>query len=272
MAIIVLRLHKSIARDSIPVSTLTHEPDELSLNLEDPSPKELLNLQRDPQLVGTAPPLPVQLIQSFDSPEDEAVPSVSWGLIAVGAARSGLTGTGITVAVLDTGIDPAWKTLPTFASVDITTKNFTMAPDEDVNGHGTHCATTVFGRPTTGCQIGVAPGIERALIGKVIGDSGDSTDAVFKAILWAFENGAQVISMSIGMDFPAYREQLALPLPDKLATSKALAGYRANVHEEFAAWLEDEVTEVWEFRKLREALPGEPPGVERITAAVKDKK
>jgi subtilisin family serine protease len=67
------------------------------------------------------------------------------------------------------------------------------------------------------------------LIGKVIGDGGGSTDAVFKAILWAFESGAQVISMSLGMDFPAYREHLALTFPDKLATSMALAGYRSNV-------------------------------------------
>src|SRR5262249_15571769 len=102
-------------------------------------------------------------------------------------------------------------------------------PDEDTDGHGTHCAGTIFGRTTDGCRIGVAPGIRKALIGKVIGAGGSSTDAIFKAILWAYQSGAQVISMSLGMDFPRYQEKLSVIFRQRLATSMALAGYGANI-------------------------------------------
>jgi hypothetical protein len=229
MELIILRSNKSPHRDNVPVSTLSHEPGELSVSVEDVHRKDQLTLQRDPGVIGIAPPMPVQLIHSLDASATDIVPSVSWGVETVGATRCVFTGAGVTVAVLDTGIDPAWKTLPAFAGIDIKMRNFTTGPDEDRDGHGTHCAATVFGRPTAGCRIGVAPGVERVLIGKVIGEREGSTDSIFKAILWAYETGAQVISMSLGMDFPGYQEKLSATLPQRLATSMALAGYRANV-------------------------------------------
>jgi subtilisin family serine protease len=67
------------------------------------------------------------------------------------------------------------------------------------------------------------------LIGKVLGQGGGSTDAIFRAILWAYQSGAQVISMSLGIDFVGYQKRLSKILPQNLATSMALAGYRANV-------------------------------------------
>ena len=187
-------------------------------------------MRRDPTVLAVAPPIPVQLIEALEAPAVPglAPPATSWGVEAVGADASKFSGAGVTVAVLDTGIDqehPAFKD----RGVEINTANFTDEPETDINGHGTHCAGIIFGRSTNGCRIGVAPGIARALIGKVIGKGGSSTLAIYKAILWASQNGAHVISMSLGMDFPSYRERLAAVMPDKVATSMALVGYRANV-------------------------------------------
>ncbi len=67
------------------------------------------------------------------------------------------------------------------------------------------------------------------MIGKVIGREGGSTEAIFKAILWAYQNDAHVISMSLGMDYTRYQKSLATVYPSELATSMALAGYLANV-------------------------------------------
>ena len=228
---IILRSNKSVPSDTVPVSTLTHNPGELSIQVQDLSPKDEFSVQRDPQVIGAAPPMPVQLIRATEHSAalPTVPPAISWGVQAVGAAGSAFSGEGVTVAVLDTGIDAAWKTLPAFLGVEIETKNFTDSLADDRDGHGTHCAGTIFGRETDGCRIGVAPGIGRALIGKVIGPGGGSTDAIFKAMLWAYQNGAQVISMSLGMDFPGYQEELSTFLPKRLATSMALAGYRANV-------------------------------------------
>jgi subtilisin family serine protease len=146
---------------------------------------------------------------------------------AVGADTSPFTGNGIVVAVLDTGIDPNH---PAFAGVDLVRKNFTNAGDDDDHGHGTHCAGTIFGRDVNNTRIGIARGVKKAMIGKVLGGNGGGSDVVMQAIQWATNNGANVISMSLGIDFPGFVKELTgQGIPTELATSMALEGYRANV-------------------------------------------
>jgi subtilisin family serine protease len=105
------------------------------------------------------------------------------------------------------------------------------AAPADTHGHGTHCAGTIFGRTVGGRRIGVAQGVKRALVGKVLGAGGGGSDKIAAAIQWAAEGGANVISMSLGMDFPGFVETLVgrfgMPIP--AATSRALEGYRSNV-------------------------------------------
>ena len=177
-----------------------------------------------------APVVPLRLIEPVPAPPGVATPAsagVTWGVRAVGADTSPFNGAGVVVAVLDTGIDP---THPAFAGVQLQRRNFTAGADDDENGHGTHCAGTIFGREVNGTRIGVAPGVTRALIAKVLGRGGGGSDQLAEAINWAVSNGAHVISMSLGIDFPGYvRELQGQGLPPELATSVALEGYRTNV-------------------------------------------
>jgi subtilisin family serine protease len=108
---------------------------------------------------------------------------------------------------------------------------FTSSGDEDKVGHGTHCAGTIFGGVVEGKKIGIAPGVAKALIGKVLGDGGNgNSDMIFKGIQWAVEGGAHVISMSLGFDFPgSVGKMKANGWPVELATSTALEAYRANL-------------------------------------------
>lgn len=203
------------------------------VEVADLSHRELPDLRRDPTIHASAPVMLVRLVAPMATDQPDAAVAdrkVTWGVEAVGANRSRFSGQGITVAVLDTGID---STHPAFkgAGLELIEKDFTEEGNGDANGHGTHCAGTVFGRDVDGVRIGVARGVKRALIGKVLGKSGGgSTDQIFQAINWAVDAGANVISMSLSIDFPGFVERLVgAGMPVALSTSKALAAYRANV-------------------------------------------
>ncbi|WP_198157100.1 S8 family peptidase [Aquincola tertiaricarbonis] len=146
----------------------------------------------------------------------------------MGADQSRFDGNDIVVAVLDTGIDPSHVA---FQGVQLERRNFTSESDDDLHGHGTHCAGTIFGRDVNGVRIGVAPGVRRALIGKVLGEGGGSSDRIAEAVQWAVNGGANVVSMSLGIDFTAYARSLEHEqgLPEPAAISRALEGYRQNV-------------------------------------------
>lgn len=188
-------------------------------------------LTREAGMVAVAPAMPMKLIEPRDGGA-ATVPTAAgnaWGIEAVGAHTSPFSGKGVVVAVLDTGID---ANHPAFPSTGLTLiqQDFTGEGLIDQHGHGTHCAGTVFGRDVQNTRIGVARGVGKALIGKVIGQRGGSSDRIAQAILWAVTSGANVISMSLGIDFPGYVAALqAAGMPAEMATTRGLEGYRQNV-------------------------------------------
>lgn len=204
-------------------------PASVSLEVDEIGKADLRDLRRDTNVIGIAPSMPMKLIEPRQGPAVGATAgTVAWGVKAVKADTSPLTGKGIVVAVLDTGIDSSH---PAFAGVELVQKDFTGEGDGDGHGHGTHCAGTIFGRDVENMRIGVACGVDKAVIGKVLGSNGGgSSDEIIRAMLWALDEGANVLSMSLGMDFPGYVDQLVREgMPTNLATSRALEAYRANV-------------------------------------------
>lgn len=196
---------------------------------------ENLSASRAAEVAGTkgvecvAPVVPLKLIApvAINAPIDAKVAGTTWGIKAVGADTSKFTGDGAVVAVLDTGIDPNHAS---FKGIELVRRNFTTEADDDLHGHGTHCAGTIAGRKVDGFRIGVAQGVKKLVIGKVLGEGGGGSDSLLAAIQWSLENGANVISMSLGIDFPGLvAELVGKGFPPALATTIALEGYRANV-------------------------------------------
>jgi subtilisin family serine protease len=191
------------------------------------TPREVSELARDPDVQAVAPVIPTQLIRPLEV-DATAAAQRAWGIAAVGAAESTYSGAGVVVAVLDTGIDRAH---PAFAGVTLVERDFSGTGDGDRQGHGTHCAGTIFGRDVAGSRIGVARGVQKTLIGKVLGDDGGGDSRmIFQGLQWALEEGADVISLSLGFDFAtAVRRMVEQGWPADLATSSALESYRGNL-------------------------------------------
>jgi hypothetical protein len=195
---------------------------------------EAADAQRDDNVMSLIPPMPVTLIRPVVDVQNGALSDerddATWGLEAVGALESTCDGAGVRVAVLDTGLDldhPAFKHLRGAGAIKV--RNFTNGSDGDVSdhdGHGTHCAATICGGVVDGVRLGVAPNVKSLLVGKVLGP-GDGAGTVANALLWAAGEGVDVVSMSLGIDFPGWANYLVEDQGVSLrqATSMALDDY-----------------------------------------------
>jgi subtilisin family serine protease len=105
------------------------------------------------------------------------------------------TGQGIKVAVLDTGY-----TKHKYGPEPVAARSFISGQSwQDQNGHGSHCAGTVLcRRDEQGNSIGLAPDAE-LIVGKVLSNEGSgSSGGIAAGVRWAADQGAHVISMSLG--------------------------------------------------------------------------
>ena len=142
---------------------------------------------------------PNYVYKAFDVPNDPEY-SQQWNLrsINIESAWDETKGSGVTVAVIDTGISP----VPDLKSTKFV-KGYDFVNDRiesfDDSGHGTHVAGTIA--QSTNNNYGVAGvAYEASLMPlKVLGGSGGGTVAdIAEAIRFAADNGADVINMSLG--------------------------------------------------------------------------
>ncbi|WP_460525614.1 S8 family serine peptidase [Flindersiella endophytica] len=125
---------------------------------------------------------------------DRSVPQVgapvAWG--------RGLTGAGVDVAVLDTGID---TTHPDLAGRVRASEDFTGEGTDDELGHGTHVASIVAGTgaASDGRYKGVAPDAN-LMSGKICDSTGWCEESwILAGMRWAaVEQHAKVINLSLG--------------------------------------------------------------------------
>jgi subtilisin family serine protease len=137
-------------------------------------------------------------------------PPVQWGLLQVGApaAWTVSTGGGVTVGVVDSGIDAGHEDLAgkVIGGANCVGSNGNTAGCKpggatDVVGHGTHVAGIIAALTNNG--IGVASMAPDAHLVSVqaVGSDGSGSDAdVGAGIRWVVDHGASVVNLSLGAE------------------------------------------------------------------------
>ncbi len=124
----------------------------------------------------------------------------SWGVARIGAGpvhQDGVSGVGVKVAVLDSGVDYTHPDLALNYGGGHDFVNSDTDPFDD-NSHGTHVAGIIAARDDDAGVVGVAPGATIYAL-KVLDASGHGTFSnVLAALDWAVANGVQITNNSYG--------------------------------------------------------------------------
>ena len=140
---------------------------------------------------------------------DEPLFVNQWGMDAINAPEAwnaGYTGESVKVFILDSGIDAEHPDLTTNLNTDLCTS---FVPGEDYNvdygfyfNHGTHVAGIIAAADNNFGVIGVAPEAEIIAV-KVVSEytGSGSFSQINKGIVYAANNEADVINMSLGATF-----------------------------------------------------------------------
>ena len=134
----------------------------------------------------------------YDAPVEATLDESAAQIGAPAAWERGLTGDGVTIATLDSGIDASH---PDFEGRIVATEDFTGGDSvADVVGHGTHVASIAAGSgaASDGKYRGIASDAD-LLVGKVLGDDGTgSMSTAIEGMEWAVAHDADIVNMSLG--------------------------------------------------------------------------
>jgi len=186
--------------------------------------KSLESLAAQPDVVAILPNQKIHLIRPYKVEyealeKQEQQDGLTWGLKALDIPKLWETtkGKDINVAVLDTGVYAAHSVLGDrikgFIVIDPLGRRITANPPFDCGQHGTHvCGTIAGGQTPEGTAIGVAPQTNLLVAGVLMGDT--TLRTLMEGISWAIEQGADIINMSLGLNYdePLFAEILDIIL------------------------------------------------------------
>ncbi|GIE33014.1 hypothetical protein Ait01nite_060590 [Actinoplanes italicus] len=144
---------------------------------------------------------------------DDEYRDLQWDLdkINTPAAWETSTGADVVVAVIDTGVEGDHPDLDGQILKGYNAIENGGGGDFDDNGHGTHVAGTVAALTGNGVGVaGFAPDAKVLPIKVLDADGSGYVSDTAEGIVWATDNGAQIINMSLGSDTPTQAEKSAV--------------------------------------------------------------
>jgi thermitase len=232
--------------------------------------KTIETLQKQPGVLAVEP--------NYIATSQETIPSdpdwpVQYGLRNIRAPQGWDVSTGaswVTIAILDTGVDGyhpdlVLKTLPGYN---------VLSPGDaplDDNGHGTHVAGIAAAATNNGIGIAGTSWGAQIMPVKVLNASASGTYAnVASGIIWAVDNGAQVINLSLGGSAYsavlesavgyAYNRGVVLVASSGNAGSSTIL-YPARFHQVIAVGATDSNNERSAFSNFGDGMELVAPGV-----------
>ncbi len=201
-------------------------------------------LARDPQVQYAEPNGEVH---ATSTPNDPYV-GLQWGLSNTGQSVLGTSGTpgddigamtawlhstgvGVTVAVVDTGVDP---TAPDLTGQTVAGQSFFNGvqgtPTEDENGHGTFVSGIIAAIQNNGAGVtGVAPGAKVMPLQALDANGNGSINDVAAAFNYAGQNGVRIVNASLGA--AAISQTLEQSIADNPNTLYVVAAGNGNAHQ-----------------------------------------
>lgn len=207
---------RSVQTDALAIARLDHDGivlfDALGVALvdvgtlgADPDRRAALRAaadSNDDRVIATEPEQYLRALGATSAGEGTPQPdlqAMTWGLQVTQAWKSGVSGAGVRVAMLDTGFDLGH---PDFAGRPILASSFVPgSPVQDHHGHGTHTTGSACGPrrpPGTPRRYGIACDAT-LLVAKVLNDAGWCEEGwVLGGMDWALRNHADLVSLSLG--------------------------------------------------------------------------
>lgn len=118
-------------------------------------------------------------------------------------------GEGVKIAVIDTGCDLNHEDIKENIIDGFNVLSPNSEPLDD-NGHGTHVAGTISASNNSLGMVGVAPRAKIMPVKALDGSGRGDNKNVTQAILWAVDNGADIITMSLGSEYPCPQMEQAI--------------------------------------------------------------
>lgn len=209
---------------------------------------------------------------------------VDWGVTSTNAPlawQSGLTGSGIDVAVIDSGISNHKDLVISGGVSYVSGSDYT----DDPYGHGTHIAGIIAARNNEHGVVGIAPEASLYAV-KVLDDEGiGSLSNVLLGIDWAIRHDMNIVNLSLGVNLPtqaleeildvAYKQGILLVAAagnsGTADTSEDTVQYPARYESVIAVSSTNEIGERDGFSSTGESIEVSAPGVNITSTFSKNK-